>query len=69
MFQLIVTGEVEFPDFIEISSECKDIIKKLLIKNYHKRLGYEKGLNEIKQHPWFKGFSFDALEKMEMKPP
>ena len=37
-----------------VSSNAKDLIAKLLVKNEKKRLGYEHGVAEIKSHPWFR---------------
>jgi len=39
MFQLIRDSEVKFPSKPPLSDNAKDIIKKLLIKDPHKRLG------------------------------
>jgi len=52
MFQLIRDSEVKFPSRPPLSDEAKDIIKKLLVKDPHKRLGAN-GSEEIKGHPWF----------------
>ena len=45
------------------SSECVDIIKRLLTTDPRRRLG-AKGVDEIKTHPWFKDIDFDNLEKI-----
>lgn len=44
------------------------LINGLLTKNYVKRLGYV-GAGEIKRHPWFQGFDWDALLAGQMKAP
>ena len=45
--------------------KVKDLIKKILVKDPSKRLGYNStdySYNEIKSHPFFKGISFDTFE-------
>jgi len=41
MFKDIKEKEVKFPEYIDISPECLDFIKRLLIKKPKKRFGYE----------------------------
>ena len=43
-----------------MSSECKDLIIKLLIKNPKQRLG-SKNSQEIQFHPWFKDINFEEI--------
>ena len=69
MFDLITKSDLKFPKNIEISEEAKDLIKKLLIKKQDLRLGSEGGFQTIKNHPFFKGFDFKALEEKKMKAP
>ena len=69
MFDLITKSDLKFPKNIETSEEAKDLIKKLLIKNQDLRLGSEGGFQTIKNHPFFKGFDFKALEEKKMKAP
>ncbi|KAI8803407.1 kinase-like domain-containing protein [Cladochytrium replicatum] len=45
----------------EISASCKAIIRKLLIKDEHKRLGSKSGASEVKTQPWFKGLNWALL--------
>ena len=40
----------------------RDFVKKLLDKDKQTRLGAN-GADEVKKHPWFDGFDFDALLK------
>ena len=61
MYDLITNAELRFPKRIQVSENAKDLIKKLLIKQQDKRLGANKGFEEIKTHPFFQGFDFDAL--------
>ena len=39
MYVKIVKSKLAFPDDIEISPKCKDLIEKLLVKDPKKRLG------------------------------
>ena len=69
MFDLITKAELRFPKKINISEEAKDLIQKLLIKNQDLRLGAQGGFEIIKQHSFFKGFDFNALEKKQLEAP
>ena len=69
MFKLITQGDLKFPSKIQISQNAKDFIKKLLIKNQNLRLGSKNGFEEIKQHPFFSGFNFKALEEKKLEAP
>jgi serum/glucocorticoid-regulated kinase 2 len=73
MHYLIQECPVTFPDSnkfgIEISSNAKDLIKKLLEKDKKKRLGAENGMAEILEHPFFAGLSIEKLMKKELVPP
>ena len=51
---------MRFPKKPYISKEGKDIIYRLLQKDPQKRLG-SKGIEEIKQHPWFNQINWDLL--------
>ena len=69
MYDLITNAELRFPKRIQLSDNAKDLIKKLLIKKQDKRLGINKGFEEIKTHPFFQGFDFDALLNKKMEAP
>ena len=79
MFDLINTGSISYPKFIQIegeekpryykiSDEAKNFISKLLDKDPGNRLGTI-GLSEIKKHPFFYGINFDDLIKKKIKAP
>ena len=79
MFDLITTGSISYPKFIQIegeekprnykvSDDAKNLINKLLEKDPGTRLG-RKGLNEIKKHTFFSGISFEDLKKKKTKAP
>ena len=69
MFDLITKSDLKFPKNIDTSEEAKDLIKKLLIKKQDLRFGSEGGFQTIKNHPFFKGFDFKALEEKKMNAP
>ena len=50
------------------SFESADLINKLLYRKPHKRLGCN-GINEIKEHSWFKNINWDELLNKKMKSP
>ena len=69
MYELIINAELKFPKKIPISEEAKDLLRKLLIKKQNNRLGSQKGFDEIKVHPFFSGFNFEALLAQKLTPP
>jgi protein kinase A len=63
----IMQGTINFPS--HFSKEAVSLIKKLLQHKPTKRLGVVNGgAAEIKKHPWFKNFDFDALIQRKLKP-
>jgi serine/threonine protein kinase len=66
-FSKIISGNIKLREDLPISSECKDIMKKLLKRDPSKRLGHENGASDVKKHPWFHDINF-ALIRNE-KPP
>ena len=69
MYELIKTSSVKFPKRITLSEDAKDIIKKLLEKDPKKRLGSHKGIEEIKNHPFFSSIDFDMIVQKKIKAP
>ena len=69
MYELITHAELKFPKKIPVSDNAKDLIRKLLIKKQNNRLGVQKGFNEIRTHPFFSGFDFDALLAKKLPAP
>ena len=45
------------------------MLRKLLVKKQQNRLGAQNGFAEIRTHPFFEGFDFDALMKKELPSP
>ena len=68
LFNSIKHEEPEYP--AELTEECVDLLKGLLIKNPEERLGCgEQGSDEIMNHPWFKIVDWDALFAKKIVPP
>lgn len=57
-FNNIVSHQVKWPDDVQISYECKQVVKRLLRREPDKRLGAENGATDIKRAKWFSGFNF-----------
>ena len=79
MYDLINTGSISYPLFIEIegeekprnykvSDDAKNIISKLLEKDPNNRLG-KNGIKEIQKHPFFYSINFEDLKKKKIKAP
>jgi len=66
-FDNILKRDLVFPDAPKVSSEVKDLISLLLVRDPSKRLGAVKGADEIKNHPWFKEVNW-ALLRHETPP-
>ena len=58
----------EIPEEWEGGIEGADFINRLIIKDPVKRLGF-KGISELKNHCWFRGFNWDELYNLKMKSP
>lgn len=73
MYDLIEKFPVKFPDPVKhgipMSDEAKDIILQLLEKDPAKRLGSEKGIEEIVKHDWFQDVDIDMLLNKELEAP
>ena len=69
MYELIKTGTVKFPKRIPLTEDAKDVILKLLEKNPKKRLGAQKGIEEIKNHSFFASIDFDMIVNKKIKAP
>jgi len=69
MKDMIINNELQFPNEPQILDSLKDLITKLLNKNYEERLGYQNGFEEIKNHEFYKGFNFDDLLNKNIQAP
>lgn len=63
----VVSQCLKFPQSPMVSSQARDLIRRLLKKEPENRLGSEKGAAEIKRHPFFEGLNW-ALIRCEMPP-
>jgi serum/glucocorticoid-regulated kinase 2 len=66
MYRKILEAPLEFPP--DMSPEACDLISKMLARDPHQRLGYN-GAKEIKDHPFFAAYDWDALYRREVVPP
>ncbi|ODQ66372.1 Pkinase-domain-containing protein [Nadsonia fulvescens var. elongata DSM 6958] len=66
-FANVLKHDVAFLDSngFSISNNCKSLIKKLLIKDEHKRLGSRAGASDIKSHPFFKNTQWALLRNQD----
>lgn len=63
-FRNILKSETVFPQpptHQATSTQCKGLIRRLLIKSDKKRLGSRAGAADVKQHQWFKGVTWALL--------
>ena len=67
--EMILNKEIKFPEKKNISENLKDLVEKLLKKNWEERLGKDGDVNEIKNHGFFKGFNFDEISNQKMESP
>ncbi|MCQ2820285.1 MAG: protein kinase [archaeon] len=51
------------------SYESADFINKLLLRKPEERLGYKRGVKELKEHPWLKYYPWKELEKKTLPSP
>lgn len=58
--QRIVRVDYTIPDYVEMSDDCKDLIKSLLCKDVNKRID----IPSIMQHRWFKKNLPQGAEQM-----
>ena len=62
IYQKILKGKVKFPR--DFDKSAKSLVKHLLVADVTKRYGCLKGgVNDIKNHRWFKGFDWLALSE------
>lgn len=52
-FENVLRKQLGFPSTPEVSSEVKDLITRLLVKDPAHRMGCVAGADEVKMHPWF----------------
>jgi PAS domain S-box-containing protein len=57
-FENVLRKQLTFPSTPEVSSEVKDLVTRLLVKDPSKRMGHIAGADEVKMHPWFHGIQW-----------
>ena len=68
VYQNILKGKIKFPR--NFPRDAKSLVKHLLVADLTKRYGNLKGgANDIKEHRWFSGFDWKALQAKKMQPP
>ncbi|EFA75251.1 cAMP-dependent protein kinase [Heterostelium album PN500] len=55
--------KIDFPS--HLSSQCKDLIEKLLHFNQDHRIGSHMGVNEIKNHSWFSDIDWNIIAQRQ----
>ncbi|CAG8496787.1 8520_t:CDS:2, partial [Diversispora eburnea] len=68
----ILNEPLHFPDNVQdmVSKECIDCLKKFCERDISKRLGCgPNGLENIKNHPWFKDIEWSKLDTKQARPP
>jgi len=63
-FKNVLEKIVEFPEKPVVSNTCKNLIRKLLIKNEKKRLGSLHGAADIKRDPFFASVKWARTRKI-----
>ncbi|CAD8043749.1 unnamed protein product [Paramecium primaurelia] len=69
IYNAILTENVQFPDYVQISDQLKDLITKLLQKDPDKRLGSNGGISEILTHVWFHNVDFEGIVNQTLPTP
>ncbi|MCO5610824.1 hypothetical protein L7F22_065066 [Adiantum nelumboides] len=57
----VVGHPLRCPEVPTVSFGARDLIRGLLVKEPHHRLGYRRGATEIKQHPFFEGVNWALI--------
>lgn len=53
----------------EYKNELKDLILRLLEKDFRNRLGHQNGAQEVKAHPWFSGINWEDIAQKKIPAP
>ncbi|CEO94837.1 unnamed protein product (mitochondrion) [Plasmodiophora brassicae] len=68
IYQKILDGTIDFPKHFD--PNAKDLVRRLLTADRTKRYGCLKnGVDDIKEHRWFKGIDWDAALQRKLTPP
>ncbi|CAK72296.1 unnamed protein product (macronuclear) [Paramecium tetraurelia] len=69
IYHSILTETIQFPDYVQISNQLKDLIISLLEKDAKERLGSKEGVIEILSHPWFNDVDFEKIMNRQLPTP
>ena len=70
LFKRIIAGKWDFPEYCAISSEAKDLLRKMLVVDPKERLGcLARGDLDLREHPWFSQVDFCKLYLKEIAAP
>lgn len=67
VYEVIVSAQLHYPNYIKPPFPSQAIIEQLLSKNPASRLGGS--VDKLKIHRWFKGFNWEGLSNKELQPP
>ncbi len=67
MYRSILMDPLVIPP--NLSPCLRDLLAGLLRKNPARRLGCERGIEEVKEHPWCKNIDWARYERKEVEPP
>jgi len=68
IYQKILSGKIVFPKLFD--KNAKSLVKHLLTAELSKRFGnLKKGVEDIKEHKWFKDYPWDKLVEMSIAAP
>ncbi|CAJ0876755.1 1987_t:CDS:2, partial [Entrophospora sp. SA101] len=68
MYRRILFGKLKFPKGF-FSDDAKSLIKGLLARNPHNRLGSNGDAEDLKRHPFFANVDWNALYNKQVPPP
>lgn len=66
MTRRIIESELTFP--VHMNEEVVSLIKKLLERNPSKRLGANRGVEEIKEHEWLSDIDWEMIRSKKIDP-
>ncbi|KAG2495098.1 hypothetical protein HYH03_006709 [Edaphochlamys debaryana] len=70
MLVRIINPRYEVPMPLYLSPMAQDLVRRLLVRQPRWRLGGAPGdAEDVRAHPFFRGFDWDAYQRREMRPP
>lgn len=67
IYTRLLNESVLFPK--NLSSEVKDLIRQLMVKDPCRRLGWKNGVDDILSHSWFRKSDINAYMQKKVTPP